>query len=78
MSEEDYAAWAFPNRAEVCAVYSARTHQSFKKLVTIYRRLSGRGPEECALGATIALDLDRASAATKRLDEPILRMSQSL
>ena len=21
MSEEDYAAWAFPNRAEVCAVY---------------------------------------------------------
>ena len=25
MSEEDYAAWAFPNRAEVCAVYAGRT-----------------------------------------------------
>jgi SAM-dependent methyltransferase len=29
MSEEDYAAWAFPNRAEVCAVYSGRTTPKF-------------------------------------------------
>ncbi len=29
MSDEDYAAWAFPNRAEVCAVYSARTTPKF-------------------------------------------------
>jgi SAM-dependent methyltransferase len=29
MSEEDYAAWAFPNRAEICAVYSSRTTPKF-------------------------------------------------
>jgi hypothetical protein len=23
MSDEDYEAWAFPNRAEVCALYQA-------------------------------------------------------
>jgi SAM-dependent methyltransferase len=37
MSEEDYSAWAFPNRAEVCAVYSGRTTPKFENLVTIYR-----------------------------------------
>ena len=29
MNEEDYAAWAFPNRAEICAVYSGRTTPKF-------------------------------------------------
>jgi len=29
MSEEDYAAWAFPNRVEVCAVYSGPTTPKF-------------------------------------------------
>jgi SAM-dependent methyltransferase len=29
MSEEDYAAWAFPNRTEVCVVYSGRTTPKF-------------------------------------------------
>ena len=31
MSEEDYAAWAFPNRAEICAVYPGRTTPKFRK-----------------------------------------------
>ena len=31
MSEEDYAAWAFPNRAEMCAVYRARAHTKVSK-----------------------------------------------
>ena len=28
MSEEDYAAWAFPNRAEICAVYGYRPNHT--------------------------------------------------